>query len=374
MPNSISDSPAVATATAIRAAARAEGFDAVRITGPDLPGDVAAQIRRFIAAGHYGSMDWLARNEDKRGNPTILWPDVKSIVMLAMHYAPPQGGRGDNLIAAYALGDDYHDVIKKRLKKIAGWMAASYACDVKVFVDTAPVSEKALAEQAGLGWQGKHTSLISPELGNWFFLAEIFTTLELPPDTPAKNYCGACHACLDICPTGALTGPGQMDARLCISYLTIEHKGPIPRHLRRAIGPRLYGCDACLAACPWNKFARHAPDPLLAPRPGLAALDLQDCLRLEDAAFRALFRASPIKRIGRDRFIRNALIATANRGRCDLIPDVLRLLDDTAPLVRGCAVWALGQLDPAQAAEQKTTHLAQETDTDVREEWAALRA
>lgn len=373
MPNSTSEAARPADIlTAIRVEAVAQGFDLIRIAPPTLPADAGARLRHFLAEGHHGSMDWLARNEEKRADPQTLWPEVRSVIMLAMRYDPPAEGRGDNAIAAYALGDDYHDVIKKRLKILAGWMVERFACDVKVFVDTAPVLEKALAEQAGMGWQGKHTSLISRELGNWFFLAEIFTTLELPGDHPTTNHCGACQACLDICPTGALTGPGQMDARLCISYLTIEHKGPIPRNLRTKIGPRIYGCDACLAVCPWNKFAKTGADPLLQPRSGLAAMGLQDFIRLDDTAFRALFRASPIKRIGRDRFISNVLIGAANTPRPDLLPDIMRLLADPAPLVRGAAVWALGQLDPAQAAEQKPARLALETDDVVREEWAAL--
>lgn len=375
MPNSTSEIPTPAdTLTAIRAAATAEGFDLIRIAPPTLPADAGGRLRRFLAAGYHGTMEWLARNEEKRADPQTLWPEAKSVIILAMRYDPPADGRGDNAIAAYALGDDYHDVIKKRLKTLAGWMVTAFGCEVKVFVDTAPVLEKSLAEQAGLGWQGKHTSLISRELGNWFFLAEIFTTLELPPDRPTTNHCGACHACLAICPTGALTGPGEMDARLCISYLTIEHKGPIPRHLRAPIGPRVYGCDACLAICPWNKFAKMGADPQLMPRPGLAAMDVQDFIGLDDAGFRALFRASPIKRIGRDRFIRNVLIALANTPRHDLMADIIRLLDDASALVRGATVWALGELDPQEAMRQKTLRLPAETDADVRTEWNAINA
>lgn len=360
MPNSISD-----ITRRIRAQAQAEGFDAVRIAAPTLPPQAGRQLQDFLAAGCYGEMGWLANHADKRADPKQLWPEVASIVVLAMRYPAPDGGT----IAAYARGDDYHDVIKKKLKSLGGWMVQNFGADIKVFVDTAPVLEKALAEQAGLGWQGKHTNLISRDFGTWFFLAEIFTTLPLTPDPPGQNHCGACRACLDVCPTGALTGPGQMDARLCISYLTIEHKGPIPRNLRPAIGAHLYGCDDCLAVCPWNKFAKEAQEAALMPRPVLRSMTTADYARLDEAQFRALFRASPIKRIGRERFVRNALTVIGNSGDATRAPIAEALTTDTSALVRGAAVWALGRLAPARATELASQRIATEPDATVREEW-----
>lgn len=362
MPNSISEIAAI-----IRTQAQAEGFDAVRFTAPTLPSQAGEDLRRFLDDGSYGEMGWLANHAEKRADPKLLWPDVASIIVLAMRYPPP-----DNTgIAAYARGDDYHDIIKKKLKKLGGWIVQTFGGDVKVFVDTAPVLEKALAEQAGIGWQGKHTNLIRRDAGTWFFLAEIFTTLPLPPDAPAQNHCGACSACLAVCPTGALTGPGQMDARLCISYLTIEHKGPIPRHLRAKIGTHLYGCDDCLAVCPWNKFAEQAHEEALMPRKTLQTMTIGNYALLDDAGFRVLFRASPIKRIGRDRFVRNALTVIGNSRDLSLAEIAEALTSDDAPLVRGAAIWALQRLAPLRAAALAAQRITTEPEQSVCEEWQA---
>jgi epoxyqueuosine reductase len=297
--------------------------------------------------------------------------------MLGFNYGPhsdplailQQKGRG--AVSVYARGDDYHEIIKSRLKCVARWLVAQAGGDVKVFVDTAAVMEKPLAAAAGLGWQGKHTNLVSRDYGSWLFLGAIFTTLELPPDTPEADHCGNCRACLDICPTAAFPEPYRLDARRCISYLTIEHKGPIPRELRPLMGNRIYGCDDCLAVCPWNKFAQAGREAKLAARDALRAPHLADLARLDDAAFRALFAKSPVKRIGRDRFVRNVLIAIGNSGDAALAPAAERLLDDYSPLVRGAAVWALGQLDQDRLVSLAPAHRATEYDRVVQQEWRA---
>ena len=269
-------------------------------------------------------MDWLADRPERRADPRGLWPDVRSVIMLGVNYGPDQNplkileARSRGAISVYAQGDDYHDLIKKRLKALARWLVAAEACEVKVFVDTAAVMEKPLAQAAGLGWQGKHTNLVSREFGSWLFLGAIFTTLDLPHDDADTDHCGSCRACLDICPTSAFPAPYQLDARRCISYLTIEHKGPIPREFRKAIGNRIYGCDDCLAVCPWNKFAQAGRETKLAARDELRAPPLAELARLDDAAFRAMFTKSPVKRIGRDRFVRNVLIAIGNSGDAEL--------------------------------------------------------
>ena len=325
-------------------------------------------------------MDWLATTAQRRGDPRALWPDTRSIVMLGMNYGPEgdplailrQRSRG--AISVYAQGDDYHEIIKPRLKALARWLVAQGGGDVKVFVDTAAVMEKPLAEAAGLGWQGKHTNLVSRRHGSWLFLGAIFTTLDLPPDPTETDHCGNCHACLDICPTAAFPAPYRLDARRCISYLTIEHKGPIARELRPLMGNRIYGCDDCLAVCPWNKFAQAGREAKLAAREALAAPALAELARLDDAAFRTLFAKSPVKRTGRDRFLRNVLIAIGNSGDVSLAADAERLLGDASPLVRGAAVWALGRLDPARLAALAPARRAAEADAGVREEWAAALA
>ncbi len=323
-------------------------------------------------------MDWLAATPERRGDPQVLWPEVRAIVMLGVNYGPATdplailAARERGAISVYARGDDYHDVIKKRLKALARWLVASAGGDVKVFVDTAAVMEKPLAASAGLGWQGKHTNLVLRQYGSWLFLGALFTTLALPADASETDHCGACRACLDVCPTAAFPAPYRLDARRCISYLTIEHKGPIPRDLRPLMGNRIYGCDDCLAVCPWNKFAQQGREAKLAARDALMAPRLADLARLDDAAFRALFAKSPVKRTGRDRFVRNVLIAIGNSGDPALAAAAEERLDDAAPLVRGAAVWALSRL----AARDELVALAAarreaEADPAVADEWAA---
>ncbi|MBX3577735.1 MAG: tRNA epoxyqueuosine(34) reductase QueG [Rhizobiaceae bacterium] len=358
--------------------ARLAGFDAVAVALPDAVPLAAGRLAEFVARDRHGTMEWMAETASRRGSPKALWPDVRSVVMLGMNYGPETDplallARKDRgAISVYARNRDYHDVIKGRLKQVAGKLAAASGADVKVFVDTAPVMEKPLAEAAGIGWQGKHTNLVSRAFGSWLFLGSIFTTAELAPDAPEQDHCGSCRACLDICPTAAFPAPYQLDARRCISYLTIEHKGPIPPEFRAAIGNRIYGCDDCLAVCPWNKFAREASEAKLAAREDLAAPALADLLALDDAAFRGRFSASPVKRIGRDRFVRNVLIAAGNSGDASLIAPSTRLAADASALVRGAAVWALGRLLDASAfARFATEALHRETDPDVLAEFAA---
>ena len=352
--------------------AKALGFDSVRVTAADLPARVGTGLDGYLEAGSHGEMDWLAREPKRRRHPKGLWPEARSVVVLGMNYGPQTDPlellkhKDRAAIAAYALGKDYHDVVKKRLKEIGRWLGAASGLPLKVFVDTAPVMEKPLAAQAGLGWQGKHTNLVSREFGSWLFLGEIFTEAELPPDPPEDDHCGNCQACQDICPTAAFPAPYRLDARRCISYLTIEHKGPIPVEFRAPMGNRIYGCDDCLAVCPWNKFASRTAEMAFHPRAELDAPKLADLAMLDDAAFRALFAGSPIKRIGRDRFVRNVLIAIGNSGDAVLTAVAERLLDDASPLVRGMAVWALSRLEPARLAARR----AQETDSDVLAEWA----
>jgi len=326
-------------------------------------------------------MDWLAQRPERRADPRGLWPDVRSVIMLGVNYGPDQDPlailqqRSRGAISVYAQGDDYHDVIKKQLKVLARWLVATADCEVKVFVDTAAVMEKPLAQASSLGWQGKHTNLVSREFGSWLFLGAIFTTLELPRDHAEIDHCGSCHACLDICPTAAFPAPYKLDARRCISYLTIEHKGPIPREFRKAIGNRIYGCDDCLAVCPWNKFAQEGRETKLAARDELRAPSLAELARLDDAAFRARFTKSPVKRIGRDRFVRNVLIAIGNSGEGVLAREAERLLDDASPLVRGAAVWALRQLSARDRFDALAVKaVAAESDAGVRAEWAVAAA
>jgi epoxyqueuosine reductase len=314
-------------------------------------------------------------------DPRVLWPGVRSIIMLGINYGPDENpldilkARTRGAISVYAKGDDYHDVIKKRLKMLARWLAATSGEDVKVFVDTAAVMEKPLAQAAGLGWQGKHTNLVSRELGSWLFLGAIYSATELPRDDADTDRCGTCNACQEICPTAAFPAPYKLDARRCISYLTIENKGPIPHEFRKAIGNRIYGCDDCLAVCPWNKFAQEGREVKLAARAELRAPQLADLVRLDDAAFRTLFTKSPVKRIGRDRFIRNVLIAIGNADDPSLAAEAERLLDDASPLVRGAAVWALAQLmtrETFKVLEAKA--LSTELNEDVRTEWQQASA
>jgi epoxyqueuosine reductase len=368
MPNSISDQ--------IRERALAEGFDLVRFTDARAELQNAARLGEFLEAGHHGTMDWMAERAHWRADPQSLWPQARSIIVLGLNYGPA----GDPLavlqhkdraaISVYALGDDYHDVVKKKLKALAGYVFQSFQAEVKVFVDTAPVMEKPLAQKAGLGWQGKHTNLVSREFGSWLFLGSIFTTLELPPDTAEQDHCGNCHACLDVCPTDAFPAPYRLDARRCISYLTIENDGPIPREFRKAMGNRIYGCDDCLAVCPWNKFAQSAAEMKLTARDELKAPALSDLAVLDDAGFRALFRKSPVKRIGRDRFLRNVMIAIGNSGDTGLAKSAEAALSDPSVLVRGAAVWALSQLlGMDNFAALARTHAGTEPDPQVRGEW-----
>ena len=366
---------------ALTAEARALGFDCIGVTAPDAIADAARHFRAFLDAGAFGDMGWLADRPERRTDPRGLWPGVRSVIMLGVNYGPDQDPlailqqRSRGAISVYAQGDDYHDLIKQRLKTLARWLVASSGDAVKVFVDTAAVMEKPLAQAAGLGWQGKHTNLVSREFGSWLFLGAIFTAAELPPDPADTDHCGSCRACLDICPTAAFPAPYQLDARRCISYLTIEHKGPIPHQFRAAIGNRIYGCDDCLAVCPWNKFAQQGREARLAARALLRAPDLAALARLDDAAFRALFAKSPVKRIGRVRFIRNVLIAIGNSGDRALAEEATRLLEDEAPSIRGAAVWALSQLIAREAfAKLASDAIRTEADESVREEWQHARA
>ncbi len=356
--------------------AKALGFDCLGVTAPDAIPKAFGRLRQFLADGGHGTMDWLASNPARRADPKVMWAAVRSIIMLGVNYGPDDDPlavlamRERGAISVYARGDDYHDLIKSRLKALARWLIARGGGDVKVFVDTAAVMEKPLAEAAGLGWQGKHTNLVSREFGSWLFLGAIFSTLDLPRDEAEVDHCGSCRACLDSCPTDAFPAPYRLDARRCISYLTIEHKGPIPREFRRQLGNRIYGCDDCLAACPWNKFAQAGREAKLVAREQLRAPDLAELARLDDRSFRALFAKSPVKRIGRDRLLRNVLIAIGNSDRPELAEDAQRLLDDASPLVRGAAVWALSRLlPPAEFAALARRHAGSEADGEVRGEW-----
>lgn len=359
------------------------GFDVAGVAEAKAQGGQEAALRSFLSQGFHGDMAWMEANADRRADPEVLWPEARSIIMLGLNYGPDRDPRAalaertHGVISVYAQGADYHDLVKSRLKALARALAAREGCDVKVFVDTAPVMEKPLAQAAGLGWQGKHTNLVSQKFGSWLFLGAIFTTAEIAPDIPEGNHCGSCRRCLDICPTDAFPAPFRLDARRCISYLTIEHKGPIPRELRSAIGNRIYGCDDCLAVCPWNKFAQATREIRFHASPSADNPPLAELLALDDAAFRTRFAGSPIKRTGRNRFIRNVLIAVGNCGEPELVAHVMPLLDDESPLVRGMAVWALLQLmrsEPEKVQALREHHLARETDESVRDEWAQLDA
>jgi len=354
------------------------GFVACGVTravDESLPGE---RLHQWLGEGAHGDMGWMETRADQRRSPVALWPGVRSVVALGMSYAPPEDPMRlaaepeAARISVYAQGQDYHDIVKKALKALARWLVEAGGGQLKVFVDTAPVMEKPLAAAAGLGWQGKHTNLVSREHGSWLLLGMLFTELELDPDPPARDSCGSCRACQDACPTGAFPAPYRIDARRCISYLTIEHAGPIPRALREGIGNHLYGCDDCLAACPWNKFAAAAHANLaFAPRAELAVPHVADVLALDDASFRQVFSGSPIKRIGRERMVRNAAIVAGNSGVPALAQPLAALLDDEAPAVRGAAIWALGRLGMLAAHAKRA---AAEADEGVREEWAAALA
>ena len=335
---------------AIRAEASRLGFDICGFASAEDPWDAGGHLREFIAQGRHGEMGWMADTVERRSHPRALWPDALSALVLGVNYGPD----GDPMaalehkdraaISVYAQGDDYHDLIKKRLKALARWMVQRTGCELKVFVDTAPLMEKPLAQRAGVGWQGKHTNLVSRRFGSWLFLGAVLTSLDLPPDTAEVDHCGACRACLDICPTGAFPAPFQLDARACISYLTIEHAGPIPEQYRAKLGNRIYGCDDCLAVCPWNKFAREAREGALHARAHLRGPSLAELAGLDDPSFRALFSKSPVKRIGRDRFVRNVLYAIGNSGDARLLPAAQGLLTDPSDVVRDAAAWATSRL------------------------------
>jgi len=357
---------------------QAEGFAVIGVTTPGAIGQAGDRLAEFLQHGMHGDMEWLAARHDARAHPSALWPEARSIVMLGLNYGPDTdplailAERRRGAISVYARGRDYHDIIKGKLKTLGGWLHRESGADVKVFVDTAPVMEKPLAQGAGIGWQGKHTNLVSRDLGSWLFLGAIFTTAELAPDAPETDHCGNCRRCLDICPTDAFPGPYRLDARRCISYLTIEHKGHIAPEFRKAMGNRIYGCDDCLGVCPWNKFAAAASEAKFAPRPITDGAPLSELLALDDAAFRAGFAGSPVKRTGRNRFIRNVLIAAGNSGDLGLVPQVMGLLRDASPLVRAMAVWAASELlreNPAAFAALKAAHWPTETDDAVRDEW-----
>jgi epoxyqueuosine reductase len=366
--------------TGLKAEAAALGFAACGIAPADAAPLAAERLRAWLDDGAHGDMIWMESRADQRMRPAALWPDVRSVISLGMSYTPAAdplrlAGEGDvGRISVYAQGGDYHDVVKRALKALARWLVARAGGDVKVFVDTAPVMEKPLAEAAGVGWQGKHSNLVSRDHGSWLFLGAIMTTLDLPADVPGQDRCGTCDACQRACPTDAFPAPYRLDARRCISYLTIEHAGPIPLEFRVAIGNRIYGCDDCLAVCPWNKFAHvAAASKAFAPRAELAAPALSDLLALDDADFRRVFAGSPIKRIGRDRMVRNCLIAAGNSGDPMLLGVVERLLDDPSDVVRGAAAWALSRLDADRWECQRERRLARETVAEVRAEWASAR-
>ena len=359
----------------IRGRALAEGFDVVRFAKAEAAPNAAEGLRGFLEKQHHGDMGWMETNADRRSDPRVLWPDAKTAIVLGINYGPRNGHHDREIapdraaISVYAQGDDYHDVVKAKLKRLGQFIAQEFAAEVKVFVDTAPVMEKPLAQTAGIGWQGKHTNLVSRLYGSWLFLGSVFTTLELSPDESEIDHCGQCTRCLESCPTNAFTGPYEIDARRCISYLTIEHKDHIPREFREPMGNRIYGCDDCLAVCPWNKFASRAQEARLHARAELVQPKLAELAKLDDANFREIFRGSPIKRIGRDRFVRNVLIAIGNSGDSSLIEAAEGLLTDPSPLVRAMAVWALKRLAPETV--DTLPQRASETDRAVLREWVS---
>jgi len=355
------------------------GFDAVGFASPEIEQEAGERLLSFLKQGYHGDMGWLAAKADRRVSPRALWPDVGTVIVVGANYGPDhdplerletarKAGQGN--ISVYARNDDYHDLMKKRLKSVGRWICETFACDVKVFVDTAPVLEKPIAQRAGVGWQGKHTNLVSQQFGSWLFLGEIYTTLKIEPDEGFADHCGSCRQCLDICPTDAFEGPYRLDARKCISYLTIEHKGHIGREFRKAIGTRIYGCDDCLSICPWNKFAKTTKEDRFKARPELEAPKLSELVQLNDEEFRALFRKTAIKRTGHERFIRNTLIAIGNTGDGTLAPLAEARLTDESPLIRAMAVWALSQLlDGKSFGRLRSRHADMEADPDVKLEW-----
>jgi epoxyqueuosine reductase len=364
----------------LRARAKALGFDAFGIARADARPDLPAKLGAALAAGWHGDMEWMAETAERRGSPLALWPEARSVIMLGVNYGPDADplanlARPDRAsISVYARNRDYHELIKGRLKELAGLLARRAGAEVKVFVDTAPLMEKPLAEAAGLGWQGKHSVLVSRQFGSWLFLGAILTDAELPPDEPHAESCGSCRRCLDICPTDAFPAPFRLDARRCLAYLNIEHPGPIPVEFRAPMGNRIYGCDDCLAVCPWNKFAHATHEAKLRARNDLEAPALADLVELDDSRFRALFAGSPVKRIGRARFLRNVLIAIGNSGDPAYLPAIERRLADESPLVRGAAIWALRRLDSSRAQALSLAFLPDERDEAVRTEWTGEAA
>ncbi len=362
----------------IRTQAKMLGFSACGVSDASAPSEWFANLRTYLAHDYHGDMDWLSRRVAERAAPKALWDGSRSVIVVAASYRPDRlsleklGHTDRGIISAYARSNDYHDVVKKKLKQLARWLVDETACELKVFVDTAPVMEKPLAQKAGIGWQGKHTNLVSRELGSWFFLGVIYCDLELDPDAAESDHCGSCRACLDICPTRAFPAPYQLDARRCISYLTIEHKGHIDRQFRIPMGNRVYGCDDCIAVCPWNKFAVDTAVPELLPRESLTDPRLIELSKLDDAGFRTLFRGSPIKRTGRNRFVRNVLIALGNSGNPAALSTIADRLLDNSPLVRAMAVWAMARLaDTTDFVAARRQYAARETDPSVRSEWFA---
>ncbi len=354
------------------------GLDCVAVTKPSAIPEAAGRLQSFLAEGRHGDMQWLADKAEKRADPIALWPDVRSVIMIGQSYAPKDDplaameDRARAAISVYAKGRDYHDVLKKKIRTLAEKFAGVSGADVKIFVDTAPLLEKPLAAAAGLGWQGKHTNLVSREHGSWLFLGAILTTAEIEPDTPEADHCGSCSKCLDVCPTAAFPTPYQLDARRCLAYLTIEHKGHIAEEFRKPLGNRVFGCDDCLAVCPWNKFAEASREAKFAATLETDNPPLAEILKLSDAEFRVRFSGTPVKRTGRDRVVRNALIAAGNSGNAELVPIVQRLLDDASPLVRAMAVWALHELEDGESfAALRQQRASLETDPDVANEWRA---
>ncbi len=360
----------------IRAHAADAGFDIVRFTTPGTIPIAGERLMEFLAQGRHGDMQWMETTAQRRRNPATLWPQARSVIVLGLNYGPDADPlealkqTSNGVISVYARGKDYHGLIKKKLKQVAGWLHREHACDVKVFVDTAPVMEKPLAQAAGIGWLGKHTNLVSRGFGSWLFLGSIFTTGIFEPDEEESDHCGACRKCLDICPTDAFPNPYELDARRCISYLTIEHQGHIAPEFRESIGNRIFGCDDCLAVCPWNKFAQQSHEARLAAREQTDNPPLSQLLRMDDAAFRARFAGTPVKRTGRDRFLRNVLIAAGNSADATLLPEVENLLRDASPLVRAMAIWASARLmDKARFAARREDLAPHERDAQVQAEW-----
>ena len=365
---------------AIRAQALAMGFDAVGFAEARLANQARADLAEYIERGYHGDMGWLAHTAERRGDPQALWPEARTVIVLGMNYGDGEplevaSDSESGTISVYARGQDYHDTVKKRLKALGRWIAERWPGELKVFVDTAPVMEKPLAQLAGLGWQGKHTNLVSRDFGSWLFLGEIYLSLAVEPDMAEADHCGTCQQCLEACPTNAFPAPYRIDASRCISYLTIEHKGPIPHELRPLIGNRIFGCDDCLAVCPWNKFAQAGHEPAFLPREALTSPRLAELATLDETGFRALFAGTSIKRTGRDRFLRNVLIAIGNAPEAapELIAAARRCLDDPSPLVRGAAVWAFGRIaEPQVVAREADARLARERDPEVVAEWQRL--